>query len=168
MYRRSRIRNGDIVSLSGWLFADLLLALTMLLFISSVTVIPPHVVTKPAQKAKPTPLPRLELNRNRIIISIDANGILGNDPAAVASVKQQIRTQHSLYRRSVGFVIIYGGAPDVGQVGTALQIASDCYTILRSMRKEGNTFSRASYYDPLYVLGMDINTVTIDIYLFAR
>lgn len=168
MYRHSRTGGRDIVSLSGWLFADLLLALTMLLFISSVTVIPPPKIIKPTPTPAPTPLPRLELNRNRITISIDANGILQNAPEAIANVKQQIRAQRSLYKRSIGFVIIYGGAPDVGQVDTALQIASNCYVILRSMRKEGNTFSRASYYDPLYVLGMDINSITIDIYLFSR
>ncbi len=56
MRLRSQSRTRDIVSLGGWLFADLLLALTMLFFISGVVVSAP---VKLAPTPTPTSPPRL-------------------------------------------------------------------------------------------------------------
>ncbi len=89
-------RKRDLVSLSGWLFADLMLALAMLFFATSV-------ITKPTPLPTPTPkpiLPRLELHHNRIVISIDPNGILNGSPEAIKSVETQVRGQRVLHNRS--------------------------------------------------------------------
>jgi hypothetical protein len=84
------------------------------------------------------------------------------------SQKHQMRRQAFLRGRSVGFVIVYGGALDVGQIATALTLAQKIYGILKTLGREWSVFSRASYYDPLYLLGGDLNIVTLDIYLFAK
>lgn len=167
MRLRSQTHSRDIVSLAGWLFADLLLALTMLFLISGVTVTP---IAKAKVAPTPTPpvLPRLELRHLRITLNIDANGILQRDTRASDSVEQQLRAQSVLNNRSAGLVIAYGGAPDSGQINTALSIASNVYTILQALGKQGYIFSRSSYYDPLFLLGGSESQVTLDIYLFAQ
>jgi hypothetical protein len=159
----SQSRTRDIMALGGWLFADLLLALAMLFFTTSMNVKPVISLTP-----TPIPLPRLELKQTRIQLSIDASGVLQNTSGAINNVKQQMRRQAFLRRRSVGFVIVYGGAPDVNLIGTALTLSQKIYNILKTLGREWSVFSRASYYSPLYLLGGDINTVTLDIYLFAK
>jgi hypothetical protein len=163
---RSQFHTRDIMSLSGWLFADLLLALAMLFFTTSINV--KTVAVTPTPKPKPMPLPRLELKQKRIHLSIDAGGVLQDIPAAINDVKHQMRRQVFLRGRSVGFVIVYGGAADVNTINTALTLAQKIYAILKSLGREWSVFSRASFYDPLYLYGGDLNTVTLDIYLFAK
>lgn len=161
----SRPRTRDIMALGGWLFADLLLALALLFFTTSVSIRP--VPTKPT----PNPIqthPRLELNKHRIQLVINAGGVLQDAPDAVNDFKRQIRGQAVLHLRYVGLVIVYGGASNVNQIDTAITLAQKIYNALRSLGKGWSVFSRASYYDPLYVLGGDLNTVTLDIFLFAK
>jgi len=165
MRLRTQIHAHDIVSLGGWLFADLLLALTMLFFISGVVVTAP---VKPTPTPSPISQPRLELNHRRIVISIDPGGILADNPTAIGSVEQQIRAQAVLHNRSAGLVIAYGGAPTVGLINTAFTIANKIYAILKELGRQRYVFERASYYDPLYLLGGAQARVTLDIYLFAR
>lgn len=157
----------------GWLFADMLLALAMLFLIANTIGSPPKPKPKPTPtptkvivKPTPTPLPRLELKFHEFTINIDPNGLQNNDPQAVASVKQQVRRQGILQGRSVGLVIAYGGAPGDSDIPMALSIASKIYNILKSLGQEGFAFSRASYYNPLYLLGGTNTVVTLDIYLF--
>lgn len=165
MRLRSQSRTRDIVSLGGWLFADLLLALTMLFFISGVVVSAP---VKLATTPTPTSPPRLQLNHLRINIVIDPGGILQNNRAAIKSVEQQLRARSELRNRKAGLVIAYGGAPYVSQVNTALTIADKMYSILKDLGKQGYVFGRAVYYDPLYVLDGSQSLVVLDIYLFAQ
>jgi hypothetical protein len=156
-------RTRDIMALSGWLFADLLVALAMLFFTTSIDVKPIPVTPPP----RPTALPRLELVRRRIRVNIDPYGILQNDPGAIKRVKQQVQAQGFLHHRRVGFVIVYGGAPNVGLIDTALNVAQKVYSILKLLGK-GSAFAQSSYYDPLYVLGGNFTIVILDIYLFAQ
>ena len=165
MRRRSQSRTRDIVSLGGWLFADLLLALTMLFFISGVVVSAP---VKPAPTPTPTSPPRLLLNHLRITLTIDPFGVLQNNPAAIKSVEQQLRARSELHHRNAGLVIAYGGAPYVGQVNMALSIAQNMYGIMRDLGRQGYVFGRAVYYDPLYELGGSQSLVILDIYLFTQ
>jgi hypothetical protein len=163
--KQSRPHTRDFMGLGGWLFADLLLALAMLFFTTSVNIRP--VPTKAAPK--PTLIqPRLELNKHRIQLFINADGILQDVPDSVNDFKRQIRGQTFLRHRSVGLVIVYGGASDVYQIDTALSLAQKIYGNLRSLGREWSVFGRASYYDPLYELGGSLNIVTLDIFLFAQ
>ncbi len=59
-------------------------------------------------------------------------------------------------------------SPNDGQIGRAEGIANKVYDILQSLGKHNKTFANISRYDPLYLLGGDPSTVTIDIFLFAR
>src|SRR5579863_542500 len=108
MYWKHRNRTRDLLSLGGWLFADLLLALAMLFFTSSI-------IATPARSVKPTPTPKarppLELNKHRVTLTIDAAGILNGVPGAAQSLDREIRGLSFLHDRSAGLVIVYGGAP---------------------------------------------------------
>jgi hypothetical protein len=159
----------------GWLFADLLLALAVLFLVANTLAIKPpppvpRTIKKPAVKLTPTatPLPRLELNFHEFTIHVDPNGLLNNNRGAIASVEQQVRAQSVLNGRSVGLVIVYGGATTVSQISTAQTIARKIYSILQGLGKAGFAFTRASYYNPLYNLGDSANDVTVDVYLFAK
>jgi hypothetical protein len=173
-----RFRPRDTVLLSGWLFADLLLALAVIFLSANTVGVKPKVIATPiptptptptlAPTPSPTPLPRLELHKHTIVVSIDANGLLNNSPDAINSLKQEMRAQSILRGRSVGLVIAYGGASDDSQIGKAQAVAVKVMSVLMSLGSGGFAFSRASYYDPLYLLGGDINTAVIDVYLFAQ
>jgi hypothetical protein len=164
-YNRSR----DLLSLGGWLFADLLLALAMLFFTTSIITQPSHSV-----HIKPTPPPKpeqpLELNGQRVTLTIDAPGILNNSSAAIQSVEREIRGISFLRHRSAGLVVAYGGSPtaDGYQINTAIEIANKIYAILGMLGKTGFVFTHSKYYDPLFRLGTNENTVILDIFLFSR
>jgi len=164
MKRRSHSRMRDLVSLSGWLFADLMLALAMLFFSTSIIAKP---TPPPPPSPTPTPKPALELSQNRITISIDPYGILNDSPDAISNVETQIQGQQVLQNRSAGLVIVYGGAPGTAEIRTAQDIARKIYGILGQLGQQGFVFSHAVYYDPLYTLGGNMYEVTLDIYLFS-
>lgn len=173
MDKRGKNRDNSSITV-GWLFADLLLALAMIFLIANTINSAPKVVAKVkptptiTPTPTPTPIPRLETHYKRIIIQIDANGLLQGDENAVNQAKQEIRSQQVLQRHNVGLVIVYGGAPTVNDITSAKAIASKMYDIMRSLGKEHFAFSKASYYDPVYDLGTDTNEITIDIFLFVE
>ncbi len=170
--RDRRFRMRDTVLLSGWLFADLLLALAVIFLSANTVGVKPRVIPTsiptPTARPSPTPLPRLELSRYRITLTIDSNGLLNDSPSAINDLKQKIRGQAVLRGRTAGLVIVYGGAPDVAQVTRAQTVVTKVISVLVSLGNEGFVFTRTSYYDPLYILNGDANTTVIDIYLFAR
>jgi hypothetical protein len=176
MTKRFRLDHKEtffIVS-AGWLFADLLLALAMLFLAANTFAIkplPPKPTPTPTQvlaTPTPIPLPRLELKFHEFSLNVDPNGLLNNDPAAIASVKQQVKAQAILNGRSVGLVIAYGGAPGDNDIGTAQAVAGKVYDVLKILGKERFAFGRASYYSTLYLLGGKSTIVVLDVYLFAE
>jgi hypothetical protein len=176
---KGKTRVHDTVMLSGWLFADLLLALAVI-FLAANTVgikpkpIPtptprPIVSPTPTQTPTPTPEPRLDFAYHRITLTnVDFNGLLNNSSSAINDVEQQLRSQNVLHGRSVGLAIVYGGAPTDGDITQAFAISDKVYAILRSLGHSNFAFQRASYYDHLYVLGNDPGTVVIDVFLFKQ
>ena len=169
-------RKGPFIVAAGWLFADMLLALAML-FLTANTVgihpppLPPpatRVPTRIAATPTPTPAPHLEQTFHKFKINVDANGLLNGSQSASNAVVQQVEAQSFIQGRRAGLAIVYGGAPNDGQIGRAEGIANKVYDILQSLGKHNKTFANISRYDPLYLLGGDPNTVTIDIFLFAR
>jgi hypothetical protein len=160
------------VLLSGWLFADLLLALAVIFLSANTVGVKPRAIPTsiPTPTARPlsTSLPRLELSKHRITLTIDSNGLLNDSPGAINDLKQKIRGQPVLRERTAGLVIVYGGAPDVTQVTRAEAIATKVIGVLVSLGKDGLVFTRTSYYDPLYILYGDAETTVVDIYLFTR
>lgn len=161
----------------GWLFADLLLVLAMLFLVANtITTVKPKPTPTPIAGITPTPTPsptptpvlRLETTYQQFAITIDYNGLLANSQSAINNAKQQIQAQQLLNGRNVGLAIVYGGAPTQGDIGTAQNIARKIYDVLRTLGKEGFAFTKASYYDPLYVLGSNLQSVVIDVYLFIK
>ena len=115
----------------------------------------------------PKPISRLELQYHRLTLSIDSSGIINNSQTAINGVKQRLLSQSFLQGREVGLAIIYDGAPSDADINRAEAISGKMYDILHQLGQEGFAFSRASYYDPLYILGASPNNVTIDVYLFS-
>jgi hypothetical protein len=163
--RTYKSRNKEVLFLGGWLFTDLLLLLTILFFIGNADIKPSPPTPTPTQA-----LPRLELNYRRITLSIDPDGLLNNAASANGAVKQQVRSWENgfLSRRSVGLAIVYAGAPDTSFIEQAFQVDQKIYGVLDELGKQGFAFSRASHYDPLYLLGADRTVAKIDIYLFVK
>lgn len=84
-------------------------------------------------------------------------------------IKQQIKNTAVLQGKSVGLAIVYGGAPDVGSISQAQQVAQKIYGILRTINQDGFTvFNRSSFYVPLYTLGNPSSLVSVDVYFFTR
>lgn len=171
-----RFQMRDTVLLSGWLFADLLLGLTII-FLAANTVgvkpvpIPtpqPTIARVPTSTPAPQPLPRLELNKHRLHLVIDPAGLLHDSSGAQQALEQEVRAQSFLRNRAVGLVVAYGNAPDPLQITTAQTIAQKVMNVLRILGHQGFAFTRASYYDPLYSLYSDLNFTEIDLYLFAE
>jgi len=116
------------------------------------------------------PLERLDFHYQEFSLYVsDVNGLLNNNSTVIADIKRQVRNQPVLQNRSVGLAIVYGGAPDQGSIPQAQQVANQIYAILQELGQEGFAFQRASYYEPLYVLSSqtNLNTVTVDVYLFT-
>lgn len=182
MHRNGKNDRNSFITSAGWLFADMLLALTMLFLVANTIAVKPlptrakgkitptatKVSITPTPTPTPTPLPRLELNFHEFTINVDPQGLLNNSQSAINSVKQQVKAQPVVRGRSVGLVIAYGGAPDDSQISRAQAIAGKVYNALKSFGKQDSVFGRASYYNTLYLLGGNPNKVTLDIYLFAK
>lgn len=117
-----------------------------------------------------TPRPvRLESNYKQFTVTIqDINGLLNHSTQSINDIEQQIRNQPILQGRSVGLAVVYGGAPTTNDISQAHQIATNVYGILGMLGQKGFAFDRASYFDPLFLLEGDANTVTIDVYLYVQ
>ena len=156
----------------GWLFADLLLALAMLFLVANTISLPKSAIAKPkvtpTATSTPTAPPRLEPGFHRFTINFNSDNLLNNDPAEQNNIIQQVKSQGFLQNRSAGLVIVYGGAPTTGQINTADTIANAIYGLLINLGKNDPRFARLSKYDPLYLLGGDLNSATLDIFLFAQ
>ncbi|RAQ97663.1 hypothetical protein [Thermogemmatispora tikiterensis] len=169
--RPPRVRESTL--LAGWLFADLLLGLAVIfLAANTYAKVPPPATPTPTRLAvtpSPTVLPRLELHHHRFTVTVDANGLLTNDAGAVAAFKRQVRAQSFLVGRTAGLVIVYDGAPTVDAIGTSLDVSRKVMSLLAQMgSQEHFAFTCTSFYDPLYTLGQDQSTVTVDVYLFTE
>jgi len=171
---RRRFQMRDTMLLSGWLFADMLLAL-FVIFLSANTVgVSPQLILTPVPTVIPTltptpqPLPRLELDKHRLHLAIDPKGLLSDSPGAQLTLEQEVRAQTFLQGRTVGLVIAYGNAADPSQISTAQAVSQKVLHVLQILGSQNFAFTRASYYDPLYSLYSDPNFTEIDLYLFAQ
>lgn len=147
---------------SGWLFADMFLAL-MMVFIVAFTV---GKYTPPTQAAPPTPTPHIkgiEIPPKVLTLQIDATGLLYNDPSAIQDVKNQV--QHALHRyssRKAALVQTFGGGPDQEQDTT---IAQNVNAILRTLGSQHFIFAGAGF-DNFIDLGTNFGTINIRIYFY--
>ncbi len=102
-------------------------------------------------------------------INVDPDGLLQGSKSASEAVIQQVKAQTFLKGRSVAFVVVYGGAPDNAQTASAIDVADKIYALFKNLTAQGEPlFKRATYYRPLYMLGIPRNRASIDMYLFAK
>lgn len=163
----------NLFGATGWLFADLFIALAVgFLVANTVGYVPP-----PSARAQPTPTPTptatpippraLDLKPITVTLHVDYNGLLNNDPTAIAAVEQQVRQASGLSNRSAGLVLAFGGATGV-DTNRALLIAQKVDNdVLSDLGRKGFVFQTAVYRE-FFTLGADPSTVIIDVYVFKQ
>lgn len=116
------------------------------------------------------PQERLDFSfQEKKFTNVDTDGLINGSSQAINDFKRMIKGWSILQGRSVGLVIIYGGAPDSSTISIdhAYQIVDTVKSILQGLMKDGfPAFQRASYYSPLYLLHAQRSEVDIDVYLF--
>jgi hypothetical protein len=172
---------GSFTASAGWLFADMLLVLTMLFLASSRFMLP-----KPPPTPMPTKIPIsveptiAHLDKTPcdfFLYNLDYNGLLQNPPRASAlnEAVQKVKSQPCLQKHrthQAGLVLAFGGAqapngtlrPDVGQ-----KIASQIDSLVLSMlgEQEKFIFFKDTVYNAYHDLGEPYSTVQLIVYLFA-
>jgi len=178
---------GSFITSAGWLFADLLLVLTMLFLASSTfsfqTPPPaprPVLPTRAVQTPTPTPT-QAHLDKTPCdftLHNLDYNGLLQNPPSASAmkDAEQKVKAQPCLQKhrgQKAGLVQAFGGAiaPD-GTVnpnkGADIASRVDEFVLPMLGKQEDFIFTQDTVYNhPYHDLGSTYGTVELVIYLFA-
>lgn len=160
---------------TGWLFADLLLALA-LAFLLATTVGSkiPNPTPKPTPTAHPTPRPSstklkklqpvLQLDPVHITFTIaDPTGLADESPAAIKAVANTIlRETSGIKKRSAGIVLLFGGNGS----GTEYLIDKGVESAMKSISGPGSLFHQETRYVPFLNIG-DPGEFSMDVYLFA-
>ncbi len=112
---------------------------------------------------------RLDFSYRSFTLNInDVNAFLSGN-SQDSNIKQQIENTAILQGKSVGLAIVYGGAPDVGSIAQAQQVAQKIYRLLGTLNQDRfHVFDRSSFYVPLYTLGNPQNSVQVDVYFFTH
>ena len=161
MNDKRRISRRGIFSTAGWLFADLLLALTIIFIAASAIGKPPRVIRSHTLTPTPTPVRILQtLDPHPLTFTVNVDPLQLGSSDTVSYVKDQVSQQlnHSHNgRRKVGFVITLAGG--VAGVDNATSFNS----ILKSMPSfQGAVFK--NYHD----LGNPDNEFDLEIYFFIK
>ncbi len=183
--RSSRLRNTLIFAATGWLFADLFIALAMGFLVANTVgqplrIIPPTPTTTPLPLATATPKPALALTPITILVTgFDPQGVASGDPTAIANaqnlVKAAIHQTPKLAGKTAGIVLTFGSAPTATDTGIALQIAQNFNTmVMPQIGLQGllflNTPQSKTQYRDFFNLGLRYpqNQVQLDIYVFNQ
>jgi hypothetical protein len=164
---------------TGWLFADLLLALAVVFLVATTVGTAPlptpkkhpaasttHKVTqaKKPNTGKRQP-PPLDLDFYNITFTInDPSGLIAGSPSAVAAVRASIVGATRRWdNRSAGIVLLYGG----DESGLDYKQLDDAVTkILQDLGKTEPLFRVAKYRD--FLDQSAASYFSMDIYLFSR
>ena len=176
---------GSFIASVGWLFADMLLVLTMVFLASTAFVLPKppakHTVSRATATSSPSLTPTIaHLDKTPcdfFLQNLDYNGLLKNPPStsAINTSMQKVKEQPCLQKRQTrqaGLVLAFGGAqapngalnPDVGQ-----KIAGriDDIVLPKLGDQDHFVFFKGTVYDAYHDLGEPYGTVELVIYLFA-
>jgi hypothetical protein len=177
MSRRSS-KSGTGINLfnaTGWLFADLFVALAMAFLVANTvgTIPPPFThatpTPTPTPMITPTPIPprALDLKPITITLRVDPAALLTNNPQEIASIEQQVRAVPQLSGRSAGLVLAFGGASGVNP-SYGLQVAQKVDTdVLTALGSQGYVFQNTVYRE-FFNLDLPPSTVSIDVYVFKQ
>ncbi len=166
MRRSRRTTTWGIFPLAGWLFTDLLLALTLLFLVTSVTGVAKPL---PSPKVTPTPVicgvdPKYE---SAIVTSRDPDGVRNQTPDAMNSFFADV--QHSDLQkyqgRLVGVAEVFGGSPDVGD---GITFAAGAIKSL-SAHSNGSFlfYSRTVFFRPLWDGELESDQVRIYVFFLT-
>lgn len=159
---------------TGWLFADLMVALAMVFLVATVGFRTPPAKPKPVPSPTPVkthapkkPIPALELQPVKVTVSnLDYNGLLNNSSGAVNSVRNAILKTHRLDARKAGLVLLFGGAgPSDSQEAIARRLDAKVQSILTGQSGKNGLFQGAVFV-PYSDAGGTQSTFQMSIYLF--
>ena len=171
MYYNRRSAKRTVFHTAGWLFADLLLALTIIFIAASAIGKPAsttkaHLFVTPTPTVMPTPTPTpvptqapQVLDRHALTFTLDIDPLQLNQPNTVAQVQDQVNQQlnkSNNTNRKVGFVITLAG----GALGD--NHAQSLNSILNSMPNFQNTVFK-NYHD----LGNPDSEFDLEIYFLG-
>lgn len=166
----------NLFGATGWLFADLFIALAMGFLVADTVgyVQPPsavHILPTPTPTATPiaTPIPPRALDLKPITVNLQVNpsALLANDPAEIASIEQQVRSASGLYGRSAGLVLAFGGAADSSPAEGRQLAAKVDSDVLTGLGKQRYVFQTAVYRE-FFSLDTNSTSVSIDVYVFKQ
>jgi hypothetical protein len=165
--RRSAAASSSVFGGTGWLFADLMLALVMAFLVANTVGRPPDPppVETPEPPA-PVPAPVLDLEPVTVRLVVDAAGLHRGDPAAVEAVRAQLRGDPRLASRRAGLVLSFGGAKDDNHA-RAIQAATDVAMVMAGLGDEGYVF-KGAVHRPFLALNEPADIVEVDVYVFEQ
>ncbi|GAA2786101.1 hypothetical protein [Saccharopolyspora taberi] len=153
-YRRnSEDRGNSLPGSTGWLFADLMLALVVVIvMVAAVQAAPPEPppprpLPKPAPPTTttntPPPPPRLAREPVKFDVFLDYNALFANDPVAVGAARAAVQAEMwRLGGRRAGLALSFGAASNLA-IGRGTAAASRFNeVVLQSM---GPQFQDCSY-----------------------
>jgi hypothetical protein len=168
--------------MTGWLFADLLLALAMIFLVAnSVAHVPappptptptPAPTLTPSPTATPAPLNVLDLNYIEVSITqVDYAKLHQKDPGVIEAIESQIIANSRLKGRCAGLVLTFGGsAGNSNGVGT--QAADDVDNIiLPRLGKTDHTSYRTftvAVSRPFFAPGQPVGQILLDVYVYKK
>lgn len=160
--------------MTGWLFADLLLALAMIFLVAnSVAHIPPPPsapTPTPLPTATPAPLSVLDLHFIEVPLKqVDYAKLHQKDSGTIEAIERQIIANPKLEGKCAGLVLTFGGsAGDSNGVGT--QAATDVNNNVLSRLgvidyTEYRTFTVA-VSRPFFAPTQPVGQILLDVYVF--
>ncbi|MGH2486399.1 MAG: hypothetical protein ACRDHE_10330 [Ktedonobacterales bacterium] len=175
MRRGNHGRGALLFGVTGWLFADLFVALAMgFLVANTVGQVLPATPTPVRAHSGPTatatilptatPLPALNLTPITLNLTVDYQGLLNHNAGTIAQIEGQVRGDARLKGKRAGLVLSFGGA----SFGTnlAIQVANGCDTaVLQDLGRQNYVFIDTVYRD-FFTLDADPSSLQIDVYVF--
>lgn len=169
MHSPSRNRQ-DIFSLAGWLFADLLLVLSIVFLVAAQPWRP--MPTKASTAATPTPKPLAicgvaKYPQTIYVRSADPSGLLAANGVGIRSFQSTLL--HSALQKNrtrvAGLVEVFGG----GTVDNGTQLATSAIQAMRGLTHSGFVFaSGTAYFRPLWNGRLPSDTLEVDVFYLVQ
>jgi hypothetical protein len=162
---------------TGWLFADLMVALALAFLVANTVGQPPPPTTTSTTTTAPpttttlrpttTTVEALDLRYIDLTLTrVDYQGLVRRDAKAIAAVKRQVRRDHRLAGRRAGLVILFGGASGTNP-SRGRQAAIQVQKVLADMGRHGFVFKDA-VYRPFFDLQKPSTVVQLNVYVFRK
>jgi hypothetical protein len=168
---------------TGWLFADLMVAIAMAFLVASTVGFPPvphkavkHQPHPPSHHVVKPPQPALDFGYVTIMLTIDPAALVNHDPSIAASVRSQIRENPKLKAKCaeepgpgcVGLVLLFGGDPQI-TLASAYSYAETLDTAMGNVLQglgQHNFYFRRAIYRNFVNYGAETTTFELQVYVF--